>query len=284
MLSITGLTGLSRKVQVNVDGSTYAEPMAAGRTIGQAAAFVGVTVKTVRHYHRLGLVAEPERDHSGYRRYGSADLLRLVQVRTLAAAGVPLAEIGELLDADPEEFAVALVDVRRRLTDRIDELLARRDTLHQLTQGDRMLLPHRACALLDRLTALGFCPDYVASQREALVLSRTLAPDVFDAFLTHFEHRLGDPEFVELTHRTWEARSWDPGDPRIEPLAAEMAENLLSDRSLLTLPAAFLDQPDAVARYGLVNHHGEDGMPAVARLKSLIEAKLRAAGIDVPRQ
>ncbi|MEU2014302.1 MerR family transcriptional regulator, partial [Nocardia sp. NPDC019302] len=71
-----------------------------GVTIGQAAAFVGITVKTVRHYHKLGLVGEPDRDSSGFRRYGSAELLRLVQVRTLAAAGVALAEIGSMLDAD----------------------------------------------------------------------------------------------------------------------------------------------------------------------------------------
>ena len=44
--------------------------MTDGLAIGQAAAFAGVTVKTVRHYHRLGLVKEPERDSSGYRRYG----------------------------------------------------------------------------------------------------------------------------------------------------------------------------------------------------------------------
>ncbi|WP_348538150.1 MerR family transcriptional regulator, partial [Nocardia cyriacigeorgica] len=62
-----------------------AETMRTGVTIGQAAAFVGVTVKTVRHYHKLGLVAEPGRDSSGFRRYGSAELLRLVRVRTLAA-------------------------------------------------------------------------------------------------------------------------------------------------------------------------------------------------------
>ncbi|SDM04674.1 MerR family transcriptional regulator [Nonomuraea jiangxiensis] len=36
------------------------------------AGFLGVTVKTVRHYHKLGLVKEPERDSSGYHRYGSA--------------------------------------------------------------------------------------------------------------------------------------------------------------------------------------------------------------------
>ncbi|HEX4226607.1 MAG TPA: MerR family transcriptional regulator, partial [Pseudonocardiaceae bacterium] len=55
--------------------------MPEGITIGQAAAFAGVTIKTIRHYHVHGLVQEPERDSSGYRRYGSTDLLRLVQVR-----------------------------------------------------------------------------------------------------------------------------------------------------------------------------------------------------------
>ncbi|MFI7003041.1 MerR family transcriptional regulator [Nocardia sp. NPDC050175] len=69
-----------------------------GFTIGQAAAFAGITVPTVRDYHQHGLVDEPEYDSSGDRRYRSAELLRLVQVRTLAGAGVPLAEIRDLLD------------------------------------------------------------------------------------------------------------------------------------------------------------------------------------------
>ncbi|MGW6567871.1 MerR family transcriptional regulator [Streptomyces sp. NPDC054975] len=258
--------------------------MAEGLTIGQAAAFVGITVKTVRHYHRLGLVAEPGRDSSGYRRYGSADLLRLVQVRALAGAGVPLAEIGELLDAEPERFATALDDVRRRLTEQIEELTARRDTLHRLAHGDRALLPDRACAVLDRLAELGFGPDYVTTQREALVLSRALAPEVFDTFLTHLEHRLGDPEFVELTKRGWEARSWEPDDPRIEELASAVAANLLADRALLTMPAPRRHRSDAASRYDVVNHHREDEAPTIARLNALIEAHLRAAGIDVPRQ
>ncbi|WP_433663699.1 MerR family transcriptional regulator [Nocardia sp. CA-128927] len=68
-----------------------------GFTIGQAAAFAGVTVTTVRHYHECGLLDEPRCDSSGCRRYRSAELLRLVQVRALAGAGVPLAEIGDLL-------------------------------------------------------------------------------------------------------------------------------------------------------------------------------------------
>jgi DNA-binding transcriptional MerR regulator len=132
--------------------------MTDGVTIGQAAAFADITIKTVRHYHKLGLVDEPVRDSSGYRRYGSVDLLRLVQVRTLAAAGVPLADIGPLLDSDAASFAATLVDVERHLTERIAELTARRDMLHRLSSGDRALLPDRAVAMLEGMPTLGFTP------------------------------------------------------------------------------------------------------------------------------
>ncbi len=259
------------------------EDMTSGLTIGQAAAFAGVTVKTVRHYHRHGLVDEPERDNSGYRRYGSAGLLRLVQVRTMAAAGVPLAEIGSLLDADAEPFAVALADVDRRLTDRIADLVARRDTLYRLADGDRALLPDRACAVLDRMRDLGFGPDYVAAQREALVLARALMPDVFEAFLTPFETLLDDPEYVDLTKRGLEAEAWEPDDPRIDELASAMADRYLANPALLEIPAGPQPWADST-RYGLVNHHGEDQAPISARLTALTEAKLRSAGIPVPHQ
>ncbi|MEV6726748.1 MerR family transcriptional regulator [Streptomyces xanthochromogenes] len=254
--------------------------MADGLTIGQAAAFVGVTIKTVRHYHRLGLVAEPDRDVSSYRRYRSGDLFRLVQVRTLAAAGVPLGEIGDLLDADPETFAATLDGVHHQLTERIEDLIARRDRLHRLDHGDRALLPDRACAVLDRFTELGSSPDYVTGQREALVLVRALVPEIFDSFVARLEHSLDDPESVELTKRGWQAGDWDPDDPRIEELAAELADKLLANRALLVMPEGFSDQSDAASRYGIVNHHRE--APAIARLNTLVEANLRAAGVIVP--
>ena len=60
-------------------------------TISQLAAYAGVTVKAVRHYHAKGLLPEPERDHSGYRRYDAQAVVELIRIRTLADAGVPLA-------------------------------------------------------------------------------------------------------------------------------------------------------------------------------------------------
>ncbi|MFD7414833.1 MerR family transcriptional regulator [Kitasatospora purpeofusca] len=256
--------------------------MSNGVTIGQAAAFVGVTVKTVRHYHKLGLVAEPERDSSGYRRYGSGALLKLVQVRALAAAGVPLAEIGPMLDADAVRFGAALADVGRQLTERIDELVARRDTLHRLADGDRALLPDRACAVLARMPGLGFDPDYVAAQREALVLTRALVPEGFDGFLTQLEHGLDDPEYVDLARRGWEAESWESDDPRIEELAAAMADRYLANPALLGDRASLRAWAKASAQYELINNHREDRAPVAARLTALTEARLRSAGVSVP--
>ncbi|MEV3986988.1 MerR family transcriptional regulator [Nonomuraea sp. NPDC049758] len=257
--------------------------MTGGVTIGQAAAFAGVTIKTVRHYHRLGLVDEPRRDASGYRRYRSSDLLRLVQARTLAESGVPLSEIAALLDADPERFAVHLAQVKRRLTERIEELIARGDSLDRLANSDRALLPDRACALLERAADLGFTSDEVAAYREGMVLARALVPDGFDDYLTKAEHVLDDTRFVALNKECWAAKDLAPDDPRIEELATAVADRFLANPALLAISSGLQARTD-VTRYGLLNHHGEDQGSAMAQLTTLVEAKLRSAGVDIPHQ
>ncbi|MGK4582185.1 MerR family transcriptional regulator [Kitasatospora sp. HPMI-4] len=256
--------------------------MTDGITISQAAAFAGVTVKTIRHYHLHGLIQEPRRDSSGYRRYGTADLLRLVQVRTLAGAGVPLAEIGTILDADPEQFSAALVDVEESLTDRIDELIARRETLRQLAHGNRVLLPARALALLDRMPGLGFSEDDVTTAREGLVLARALMPEGFDDYLSQIEHGLDDPRHVAMIKLTWSAGNWAPDDPRIEELAEEVAAHFIADPSLLPTLGGLQNRDDGETRYEMLTRHGEDERPGWTRLTALIEEKVRSAGIEVP--
>ncbi|MFC9560532.1 MerR family transcriptional regulator [Agromyces sp. NPDC056965] len=253
-----------------------------GITIGQAAAFVGITIKTVRHYHKLGLVPEPERDSSGYRRYGSDDLLRLVQVRTLAAAGVPLAEIGSLLDADSALFAAALVQIERQLDDHIAELTARRAMLHRLTDGDRTLLPDRAVALLRQMLVLGYSEDEVAATREGWVLAQALVPDGFDDYLTEFEHASQNPQLIVLIRRVAEAAAWEADDLRIDDLAVDAADHYLADPALLKTVTGMQARTDGAARYAMIAHHGEEPTPAMVRLSALFESRLRAAGVRIP--
>lgn len=133
-------------------------------TISQLAAYVGVTVRAVRHYHAKGLLPEPERDHSGYRRYDAAAVSVLIRIRTLAEAGVPLSRVQELLTADEDDFAAAIEEIDRRLRAEIRERQRHRERVAQLAAGDRLALPPEAVdwdaddprlpAVADRLVAM----------------------------------------------------------------------------------------------------------------------------------
>ena len=59
----------------------------------QLAELAGTTVNTIRHYHRLGLLEEPDRRHNGYKQYGVPHLVCLLRIRRLVELGVPLSEI-----------------------------------------------------------------------------------------------------------------------------------------------------------------------------------------------
>lgn len=66
-------------------------------SVGELARETGLTVRTLHHYDRLGLLSPP-RDPVGRRRYGQAEVRRLHQILALRGFGVPLAEITEVLD------------------------------------------------------------------------------------------------------------------------------------------------------------------------------------------
>ena len=73
-----------------------------------------MTIKAVRHYHKRGLLAEPSRDASGYRRTPPEHAIQLVKIRTLAEAGITLARVKELLAAGADQFAAAIAQKRPR--------------------------------------------------------------------------------------------------------------------------------------------------------------------------
>lgn len=93
--------------------------------IGQLAARSGTKVETIRYYERIGLVAAPARNTSGYRQYSHDHLRQLTFVRHCRDMGFSISEIRSLqaLADDPrrscaEITAVAtahLLDVRSKL-------------------------------------------------------------------------------------------------------------------------------------------------------------------------
>lgn len=91
-----------------------------GLTVGEAAASLGVTVRTLHHWHDVGLVAPGARSDAGYRLYSAADLARAQRVQVYRALELPLDEIATLLDGG--DATASLREQRDRLQQRIRDL------------------------------------------------------------------------------------------------------------------------------------------------------------------
>jgi DNA-binding transcriptional MerR regulator len=188
-------------------------------TIGQLAGYAGVTIKTVRHYHRRGLLAEPPRDASGYRRYSAQHAIDLVKIKTLAEAGVPLARIDELFAADPGQFAVAITEIDRDLQVRAEELLRTRERLAQLTAGDRLFVSAEVADYLDRLRHIGVSRRTARMERDGWILLQSVSPERAAIWLADKREVISDPEFRAIYLDYDAAFDWTPDDPRLDALA-----------------------------------------------------------------
>jgi MerR family transcriptional regulator, thiopeptide resistance regulator len=90
--------------------------------VGELATLAGVSIRTLHHYDRIGLVHPSAHSEGGHRLYSERDLLRLQQVLTLRYLGFSLKQIEELLDR-PEFDLVGSMQIQRNvLRDRIAEL------------------------------------------------------------------------------------------------------------------------------------------------------------------
>lgn len=122
--------------------------------IGELAARAGCDVQTVRFYEREGLLEEPAREASGYRRYAERHLTRLNFIRHCRSLDIPLPEVRQLLGfaAEPAQSCVqvnalldghiALVKARIQSLRALEKQLA---ALRKTCDGDTS----HACAILE---------------------------------------------------------------------------------------------------------------------------------------
>ncbi|MGW2286507.1 MerR family transcriptional regulator [Streptomyces phaeochromogenes] len=239
-------------------------------TIGQLAGYVGVSVKTIRVYHDKGLLPEPDRDASGYRRYGANDVIDLIKIRTLAEAGVPLARIRDLRSAGDEEFQQALREIDDGLTARIRGLRATQGRLRRLAAGDLAPLPAEVGAHLEDLARWGFTPRWVDLQRDLWILVFATHPDRAIALFRDQAELLADPAPRQLFLDYDRAYDLDPDDPRIDDLARRAAEATRERYGPDELPGLDAASEIPALIQGTVNASS----PAWQRLDTLIRAQL----------
>lgn len=188
-------------------------------TIGQLAAYAGVTIKAVRVYHQRGLLEEPPRDASNYRRYSAKHATALVKIKTLTDAGVPLARIKELLAANPDRFAAAITEIDRKLQERIAELGRTRERIAQLRGGDRLFVSAQVADYLDRLRKLGVSQRTVQMERDMWILMQSVSPKQAAIWIKDKRDAIGDPKFCAIYLEYDAAFDWSPDDPRLYALA-----------------------------------------------------------------
>lgn len=142
----------------------------------EIAELAGTSLRAVRHYHQVGLLAEPERLSNGYKQYGVAHLVRLVRIKRLVDLGFSLPQIADMGDTDDHpEKALRALDV---------ELAATIERMQRARTELRLILERSAPTDLPP----GLVPpDAVAGLSDAdrsmvVVLTRVLGPQGIRAY------------------------------------------------------------------------------------------------------
>jgi DNA-binding transcriptional MerR regulator len=226
-------------------------------TIGVAAQLLGVSTKTLRHYQRMGLLADVHRDENGYRTFGAADLLRAQQIRRLQSLGLSLAQIQTLLGAPDDEPSLrsALTRLLAEVEAQLAQLEARRALLARLVSTDVLAAlddhtPSPTARLFEEAleTAAGKATPWMrdADARLLAQIDFVLGNDAAYSAHMHELARLAaaNPaayqELIALGRRLEALGDADPAAPEVAELAAAysraFAENVVL-RATAALPA-----------------------------------------------
>ncbi|MEE1769833.1 MerR family transcriptional regulator [Streptomyces sp. JV185] len=245
--------------------------------IGEIAALVGVTSRTVRHYHHIGLLPEPVRRPNGYRVYSVRDAVVLARIRRLTELGLGLDEVRDVLaDAAGRELMDVLAELDADLARQESEIRERRRRLARLLDGPVCSEEPVSPALAELLgTAPATGSPMAAKDREHLVLLDTtgVGGEIYAALAPLAE----DPAVHALYERLDALAGAAVDDPRIPPLAAELAA-AVPDAVLAAIPS------DGPVVTGLGEALLDDYAPAqaevVRRLMAALAARMagRAAG------
>jgi DNA-binding transcriptional MerR regulator len=238
--------------------------------IGELAALVGVSTRTVRHYHHLGLLPEPVRLSNGYRDYQVRDAVVLSRVRHLAGLGLSLDELRDVLaDDEGRDLREVLQELDADLARQQEAIGAQRARLATLlAAGDLSLVSSDMAEVLRALPAEG--SSFAELDHEMLTLANVMAGPEDQAKMLDLIRPLTVPAALarghELYRRLDALADAGPGDPRVAELAADLAAHL----------------PDEMAQ--LMVTSGQDGWsealyaelaPAQAQVFRLLMAKLK---------
>jgi DNA-binding transcriptional MerR regulator len=205
-------------------------------TIGELAQLAGTTVRAVRHYHRTGLLAEPERDHSGYRRYGAAALVRLLRVRRMRELGLSLERIAELLDSDEPTLHGALDALDAELAAQAERITAQRARLAELRASNPdPELPEPLAVIFAKSAADGTPARALAQEKEVIMIHLAMHPErtdqIVEQYLRSYDRLVQTPGYDDLPQRFDRLADVEADPETVERMAAELAELIRAEHA-----------------------------------------------------
>lgn len=182
------------------------------------AQLAGVTVRTLHHYDRLGLLRPGRRTPSGYRLYGEAELARLQQIATLKFIGLPLKEIRTLLGRGALDLSATLrlqrevLEGRRRQIDAALRAVERAEASAARGEGADWEALRKIIEVIDMEQNTEWMKKYYTEEQLA-DLARRGTPEVLEK---------GQRDWAELIREVEEAvaAGVDPSSERARALAA----------------------------------------------------------------
>ena len=193
--------------------------------ISEFAEKAGVTVRTLHHYDRLGLLRPSGRTGAGYRLYGERDFARLQQIVTLKFIGIPLKQIKDLLDRDGLDLTATLRLQRRLLEEKRLQVEA---AIHAIEEAERSLKSGRTADLaalkkiievMERQNAMEWMKKYYSEESQAKIAQRARAwtPELQAKVEQDWKTLIGEVEAAI-------AGKLDPGSSKARDLAQRWAE------------------------------------------------------------
>ncbi|SJM50052.1 MerR family transcriptional regulator [Gulosibacter sp. 10] len=134
----------------------------------QLAELTGVTLRSIRHWHEIGLLPEPGRLTNGYKQYTAEHLVLALRIKRLAGLGFGLDDIARMLESETHA-GQSLLDLRAELAERIAELERIRADVDALVDGG--IAPDLSPEALLAMEALGADPS---SRNVAIVLAHLM--------------------------------------------------------------------------------------------------------------
>jgi DNA-binding transcriptional MerR regulator len=244
-----------------------------GLRIGELAQLAETTPRAIRHYHKLGLLVEPQRDESGYRRYGPQHLVRLVRIRRLRSVGMSLEAIASNLGAEPREadIASALRSLAADIEQQIQGLAKLRARVLDIAAAGSLADPAATWeATLRQHSILDPSAELPPAEQSAAQLIDALHPQGIRGVVDQTTDLLSDADLREQLGsllRRFQALPDDASDDVIDALAADYVEAL----PVPTNPPPAID-PEMMEKL-LGNRLSAAKLRCAQRVRELVEAR-----------